>query len=158
MNSKIIRAGLAARPVRTSVSILAVALEVTLILTIVGLTNGITNEMGKRTEGVGADIMYQAPNSSMLFALSTSTIPIAFGDKIREIEGVKAVAPVRVQVNSSAGLEVIYGIDPTFDESTGGFTWDKGGSFAAPYDVIVDDSFARSKHISVGDEPEILNH
>src|SRR5262245_58781878 len=144
MNSKIIRAGLVARPVRTSVSILAVALEVTLILTIVGLTNGITEEMGKRTEGVGADIMFQAPNSSLLLALSNSTIPIAFGDKIREIEGVKAVAPVQLQVNSSAGLEVIYGIDPSaFDEITGGFTWHKGGSFTAPYDVILDDIFAR---------------
>lgn len=158
MKSKIIKAGLSARPVRTSVSILAVALEVTLILTIVGLTNGITSEMGKRTEGVGADIMFQSPNSSLLLALSNSTLPIAFGDKIREIEGVKAVAPVQLQVNSSAGLEVIYGIDNTFDEITGGFTWYKGGSFAAPYDVIVDDIYARSKNISVGDEPEILNH
>ena len=103
MKSKIVRAGLSARPVRTSVSILAVALEVTLILTIVGLTNGITTEMGKRTEGVGADIMFQSPNSSLLLALSNSTLPIAFGDKLREIEGVKAVAPIQLQVNSSAG-------------------------------------------------------
>jgi len=159
MNKKIIIAGLAARPVRTTVSILAVALEVTLILIIVGLTNGITNETGKRTEGVGADIMFQPPNSSLLLALSNSTLPMAFADKIREIDGVKAVAPVQLQVNSSAGLEVIYGIDPkTFDQITGGFTWDKGSSFSEPYDVIVDDIFARSKRINVGDEPEILNH
>ena len=159
MNKKIIIAGLAARPVRTTVSILAVSLEVMLILIIVGLTTGITSEMGKRTEGVGADIMFQSPNSSLLLALSNSTLPIALGDKIREIEGVKAVAPVQLQVNSSAGLEVVYGIDPsTFDAVTGGFTWDKGGSFTAPYDVIIDDIFARSKHLSVGDEPEILNH
>src|SRR5262245_5308774 len=159
MNKKIIIAGLAARPVRTTVSILAVALEVMLILIIVGLTTGITTETGKRTEGVGADIMFQPPNSSLLLALSNSTMPIAVGDKIREVEGIKAVAPVQLQVNQSAGLEVIYGIDPeTFDQITGGFTWKQGGSFNAPDDVIVDDIYARSKQVSVGDEPEILGH
>ena len=159
MTKKIIIAGLAARPVRTTVSVLAVALEVMLILIIVGLTTGITNETGKRTEGVGADIMFQPPNSSLLLALSNSTLPIAVGDKIREIEGIKAVAPVQLQVNSSAGLEVIYGIDPeTFDQITGGFTWQQGRSFTAPNDVIVDDIFARSKQIRIGDEPEILGH
>ena len=44
MYKKIIVAGLAARPVRTTVSILAVALEVILILVVVGLTAGISNE------------------------------------------------------------------------------------------------------------------
>ena len=43
-------AGLAARPVRTLVSVLAVALEVTLILVVVGLTTGISTETAKRTE------------------------------------------------------------------------------------------------------------
>jgi len=31
---------------------------------IVGLTSGVINEWGKRTEGVGADILVQPPNSS----------------------------------------------------------------------------------------------
>src|SRR3954471_1030209 len=129
MNRKIIMAGLAACPVRTIVSILAVALEVILILIIVGLTNGITSETGRRTQGVGADIMLQPPNSSLLLAFSSSTMPIALGDTIGAIEGVKAVTPVHLQVNSSAGLEVIYGIDTgTFDQITGGFIWLKGGS------------------------------
>src|SRR5215470_16221599 len=157
MNKQMIIAGLAARPVRTTVSVLAVALEVMLILIIVGLTTGIANETGKRTEGVGADIMFQPPNSSLLLALSNSTLPIAVGDKIREIEGIKAVTPIQLQVNQSAGLEVIYGIAPeTFDQITGGFTWKQGGSFTGPNDVIVDDIFARSKQIRLGDEREIL--
>ena len=44
MYKKMIMAGLAARPVRTTVSILAVTLEVTLILVVVGLTAGISDE------------------------------------------------------------------------------------------------------------------
>src|SRR5213594_3912379 len=122
MNKQMIIAGLKARPVRTTVSLLAVALEVVLILVVVGLTAGISDETGKRTEGVGADILFQPPNSSLFLALSNSTMPVAIADKIRAVAGVKAVAPVQTQVNSSAGLEIIYGIDlDKFNEITGGF-------------------------------------
>src|SRR5215471_14743727 len=109
MKTQIIVAGLKARPVRTTVSVLAVALEVILILVIIGLANGISSETGKRTEGVGADIWIQPPNSSLLLAVSSSTMPISLADKIRELDGVRTVAPVQTLVNSSAGLEVIYG-------------------------------------------------
>src|SRR5262249_38634980 len=106
MNRQMIIAGLKARPVRTSVSILAVALEVVLILVIIGLANGISDETAKRTEGVGADILLQPPNSSYILALSPSTMPIAIADKIQELGGVKAVCPVQILVNNSAGLEL----------------------------------------------------
>jgi putative ABC transport system permease protein len=154
-----ILAGLAARPVRTTVSIMAVALEVILILVIVGLTTGITNETGKRVEGVGADIMFQAPNSSAILAISNSTMPLALEDKIREVEGVKAVVPVLLMVNSSSGLELIYGIDPQkFSDVSGGFIWHKGGMFSGIDEVVVDDIYARARQVDVGDEVELLNH
>src|SRR5438093_2934187 len=130
MYKKMIVAGLAARPVRTTVSILAVALEVVLILVVVGLTAGISDETGKRTEGVGADILLQPPNSSLLLALSNSTMPRAIGDPVRKLEGVKAVAPVQTLVNSSSGLEVIYGIElESFQAMSTGFIWHSGGPF-----------------------------
>lgn len=159
MNKKMIMAGLAARPVRTTVSVLAVALEVTLILVLVGLTAGISNETGKRTEGVGADILFQPPNSSLFLALSSSTMPVSLGDKIDEIDGVRAVAPVLTQLNSSSGIENIFGIDiEKFNQVTGGFTWHQGGPFASPDDLIVDDIYALAKHVRVGDPVQLLNH
>ena len=159
MYKKMIMAGLAARPVRTTVSILAVTLEVTLILVVVGLTAGISDETAKRTEGVGADILFQPPNSSLLLALSNSTMPVALGDKIREIDGVKAVVPIQTQVNSTSGLEVIYGIDfDKFNEVTGGFIWHKGGYFKATDEIVVDDVYALAKKVAVGDQVEVLNH
>src|SRR4030095_7757476 len=159
MNRQMIIAGLKARPVRTTVSILAVALEVILILVVVGLTNGISNETGKRTEGVGADIWLQPPNSSLLLALNSSTMPIALRDKIAELDGVKAVAPVQTLVNSSAGLEVIYGIEPeTFTAMSEGFVWHKGGLFKGPDEVVVDDIYAEAKSVTVGDKVNLLGH
>ena len=158
MNKKMIMAGLAARPVRTTGSILAVALEVTLILVVVGLTTGIASETAKRTEGVGADILFQSPNSSVFLAMNNSTMPMALGDKISEIQGVKAVAAVQTLVNSSNGLEIIYGVDTEkFKAVSGDFIWHKGGLFSAPDDVVVDDIFARAKKVDVGDRVQLLN-
>lgn len=152
-------AGLKARPVRTTVSVMAVALEVILILVIIGLATGISNETGKRTEGVGADIILQPPNSSLVLALSNSTMPIQIGDKLRELEGVKAVAPILIMVNNSSGLEILYGIDPdTFNAVSNGFIWHKGGLFNGPDEVVVDDIYAAAKKVTVGDKVQLVGH
>lgn len=141
------------------VSVLAVALEVTLILVVVGLTTGIANETGRRIEGIGADIMFQPPNSSLFLALNNTTMPVSIGDKIAEVEGVKAVAPVQTLINSQGGLDIVYGIDPEkFDAVSGGFTWYKGRIFQELNEIVVDDWFAKSKKANVGDEVELLNH
>jgi putative ABC transport system permease protein len=159
MKKQMIIAGLAARPVRTLVSILAVALEVILILVVVGLTTGISNETAKRTEGVGADILFQPPNSSLFFAINSGSMPLSLESEIRKIQGVTAVAPVQTLVNSSSGLEIIYGIDPDkFASVSGGFSWHEGGLFSAVDDVVVDDVYALAKKVHVGDYVELVNH
>ncbi|PYS19345.1 MAG: ABC transporter permease [Acidobacteria bacterium] len=159
MNKQMIIAGLKARPVRTTVSLLAVALEVVLILVVVGLTSGISDETGRRTEGVGADILLQPPNSSLFLALSNTTMPIVLRERLRELPGIKAITPVQTLVNSSAGLEIIYGIEPdTFDAVSNGFIWHKGRLFNAPDDVVVDDIYAKAKGVTVGDTVELVNH
>ena len=109
MHKEIIFANFATRPVRTSVSILAVAIEVTLILVIVGLVTGMNVETGKRIEGVGADLMFQPPNSSVFLGLNGAVMPIAIGEKLLEVGGVQAIAPVVTQFNSQGGFDVVYG-------------------------------------------------
>src|SRR5213596_659827 len=159
MNQQMIIAGLKARPVRTTVSLLAVALEVILILVVVGLTSGISDETGRRTEGVGADILLQPPNSSLFLALSNTTMPIVLRERLRELPGIKAIAPVQTLVNSSAGLEIIYGIEPdTFNAVSNGFIWHKGRLFNAPDEVVVDDIYAKAKGVTVRDTVELVNH
>src|SRR5690348_14055655 len=133
MNKQMIIAGLKARPLRTTVRILAVALEVVLILVVVGLTTGITSETAKRTAGVGAEITVQPPDSSMFLALTNNTMPVALADQIRKLPSIQAVAPVQVLMNSQDGIEIVYGIDPaSFDAVTGGFSWHQGGLFKGP--------------------------
>jgi putative ABC transport system permease protein len=158
MNKQMIIAGLRARPVRTTVSVLAVALEVVLILVVVGLTTGITSETARRTAGVGAEVMVQPPNSSMFLALATNTMPVALANEIRKLAAVQAVAPVQILMNAQEGIEIVYGIDPaSFDAVTGGFSWHQGAMFKGPKDIVVDDLWAKSKSANVGDTVDLLN-
>jgi len=51
---------LAHRPVRTLLSILAIAVEVAMILTLVGVSYGTLDGTAQRARGVGADIMIRS--------------------------------------------------------------------------------------------------
>ena len=55
--NKMIVANLVHRPIRSVISIVAVAVEVTLILLIVGLALGILDDNKTRQKGTGADIL-----------------------------------------------------------------------------------------------------
>jgi putative ABC transport system permease protein len=158
MQRKMIIAGLVARPVRTLVTILAVTLEVVMILMMIGLTTGITKDAATRTEGVGAELLVEPPGSSAIIALSTNSMPLQIGDKLRGLPGVKFVAPVMLQFNVKGGVEIFYGIDEHFAELTGGFHWREGRIYQAPYEAVVDDLWAANKKAKVGDTAEMLAH
>jgi len=85
------------RPIRTLVSVLGVGVEVMLVVVVVGLTSGMIQEVAKRIEGVGADIMMQPPSASVLLALSSAPMPIRLREKLEEIDRVQGVAPVLLQ-------------------------------------------------------------
>src|SRR5437660_3325173 len=82
-----------ARPLRSSLSVMAIAIQVILVLMIVGLTSGVVSEWGKRVEGVGADILVQPPNSSIFFAFSSAVMQESLGDEIEKLPDVDVVAP-----------------------------------------------------------------
>lgn len=158
MNMQIILASLKARPVRTGVSVLAVALEVTLILVLVGLTTGVVDETGKRVAGVGADLIFQPPDSSFVLALNTAVLPVEVKDRIAAVEGVQAVAPILTLVNPGKGLNLIYGIDPaSFDAASGGFTYLEGAPFTKLDEALIDDWYAADQNLHVGSEITMLN-
>src|SRR5438046_10520358 len=82
-----------ARPLRSFLSILAIAIQVVLVLMIVGLTSGVISEWGKRVEGVGADILVQPPNSSIFFAFSSAVTQERLAGQMEQLPGVDEVAP-----------------------------------------------------------------
>lgn len=159
MMGELIARNLLHRPLRTLIGVLAVAVEVALVVLIVGLSTGLLTETAKRIEGIGADIMLQSPSAQVFLAFSGSPMPIKIADKLRNLKYVQSVAPALLQFNSSGGVDVIYGIDPeSFREVSGGFVFLAGHDMEGPDDLLVDDWAAKAKHIKVGDTYNLLNH
>ena len=162
--NKLVISNLVHRPVRTAISIAAIAIEVTLILLIVGLSIGILRDSAERTRGIGADVMVSPPGSSFLTGITGAPVSIKVADVLRTVQHVTAVAPVVMQVNTAGTIEVIYGIDLTpgspnnFDNVGAPFHFLAGGPFQGPDDMLVDDYFAAQQHARVGQKLELLNH
>ncbi|HMF92320.1 MAG TPA: FtsX-like permease family protein [Candidatus Angelobacter sp.] len=155
--NKMIVSNLAHRPLRSIISIFAVAVEVTLILLIVGFALGTLNDSKARTKGMGADLMVRPPGSSMFAALSAAPMPIKIGDVIAQQPHVVAVAPVLVQTSSK--LEILSGIDLKAFESLGGpMRYLDGGPFREPFDMIVDEYYAANEKVRVGSTVKALDH
>ena len=159
MMNKMIVANLVHRPLRSLISIVAIALEVTLILLIVGLSLGMLNDSRARQQGIGADVIVMPPGSSFIVGLTGAPMSIKVGDILAKLPHVAVVAPVVTHVSSSGALEVIAGIDlKSYERLSGPFRYLEGGPFQGPNDVLVDDLYARSKQVKIGDTIEVLNN
>ena len=79
MMNKMIVANLVRRPIRSLISISAVALEVILILLIVSFFYGQLNGSKASQLGVGADVMVQPPGSSALVGVTGAPMPVKVG-------------------------------------------------------------------------------
>jgi putative ABC transport system permease protein len=159
MMNRMIVGNLVHRPLRSLISVVAVGLEVTLILLIVGLSLGMLQDNRARTAGIGADVLVLPPGSSFIAGLTGAPMPIKIRGVLEKLPHVKSVAPVITQISSVGTLEIIAGIDlPSYESMSAGFHYLQGGPFQGPYDVLVDDLFAQSKHAKVGDTIEILNN
>src|SRR5690242_3910892 len=147
-----------ARPLRAGLTIVAIAIQVILILMIVGLTSGVVSEWGKRVEGVGADILVQPPNSSIFFAFSSAVMPESLADQIASVKSVDEVAPT-VILTEPKSLVMVYGIDyQRFNALSKGFLFRDGHPFEGPDEVIADDIIAQTRHLKVGSQVTLLNH
>lgn len=152
-------ANLAYRPLRSLISIVAVAVEVTLILLIVGLATGMLEDARKRQEGTGADIIVRPPGSANLIGFSGAPVSVKVADILRKQPHVVAVSPIVAQLTSAGNIEVIYGIDLESFEAVGGpFHYLEGGPFQGPDDMLVDDYFAQGNKVRPGSTIEVLNH
>jgi len=153
--NKLVFENLRHRPVRTLLSITAIGIQVTMVLTLVGVSRGILNDVAQRSRGVGADILVRAPGSSLIgFSTNFSEKFIPF---FRKQPHVVAVAGTLVQ--PIGGIDSITGIElKDFDSVTGGFTYLEGGPFKAPNDVLIDNVYAKQRKLRSGQMYNLNNH
>jgi putative ABC transport system permease protein len=158
--NKMIVANLAHRPLRSIISIFAVAIEVTLILLIVGLMLGILDDSKERQKGLGADVIVRPPGSANFGAFSSAPVSVKYADILAKQPHVVAVAPVVMQTTVTlSSIEVLNGIELKSFEAIGGpMRYLEGGPFQDAYDMIVDDIYAEGNKVRVGSVVDVLNH
>src|SRR6516165_1867469 len=140
--NKLIFANLLHRPLRSIISILAVAIEVIMILSIVGIFMGMLNDQKQRTNGIGADLIMRGSNASNMNGVGPVSMPIKLADVISKLPHVTLVAPAALQLSTAGAIEIQFGIDYDSYNALRPFNFIAGTRFRNPYDVIVDDVFA----------------
>ena len=146
---KLVFENLKHRPVRTLLSTLAIGLGVTMILTLVGLSNGMLDDQKRRARATGADIIILPPGSSAINARS-APIPEKMLDFVRAQPHV-AVATGTAVHGLGGVFSSISGMDlETFGKMSNGTEFLEGGMFQSPNDIIVDDFYAAQYKVKVG--------
>src|SRR5450432_1708518 len=156
--NKLVVGNLLHRPLRTLISIFAVAIEVIMILSIVAIMFGMLNGNKNRTSGVGMDLIVRPSGATMFNGVGGAPAPIKIADILRKQPHVIVVSPVSIQLTSASSLENIYGIDYESFNALKPFVFLSGGPFQGPNDVIIDDIAARGDHgHHVGETMHIIN-
>jgi putative ABC transport system permease protein len=154
VTNKLVVENLKHRPLRTLLSVVVISIQVTMVLTLVGLSNGMLDDQARRVRGVGADIMVRAPSSSVM--AFSANMPEKIMSVVEKEPHVVAVTGALTQ--GTGGFGYVTGIDLTsFNKLSGGFHFLEGGPFQHPDDVMVDSYYASEQKLHVGDKLQALN-
>jgi putative ABC transport system permease protein len=162
--NKLIFANLLHRPMRSVISVLAVAIEVIMILSIVAIFMGMLNSQKQRTNGIGADLMLLPSNASMFNGLGSPSMPIKDEEVLLKLPHVTVVSPAIQKISTSGSVEILYGIDYASFNALKPFVFLSGGPPQGPYDTVIDNVFSGSKNPATGkpyrvdDTVKILGH
>jgi putative ABC transport system permease protein len=157
--NKLIVANLLHRPLRSLISVMAVAIEVIMMLTIIAIMVGQLTGQKRMNNGIGADLIVRPGNASFLNGVSGAPISAKLAPVLAALPHVTVASPVITNFAMGDAVEVLWGIDyPSYDQLRP-FVFLSGGPFQGPYDVIVDDVFASTgAGYHVGDTITILKH
>ena len=154
MINKLVIENLKHRPVRTLLSVLAIGVEVTMMLTLVGLSEGMLEDAARRAQGVGADIMVRSSGTSLIGG-SPNGIPQKMLSWMQQQPHVRFVAGQ--VVHGIGGISTVTGIDlDEFNRMSGGFKYVAGGPFRDPQDIIVDQFYANQNGLKVGSTLKLM--
>ena len=180
MVNKLIFANLAHRPLRTFLSVIAIGVEVTMILTLVGVSYGTLDASARRARGIGADIFVRPPGSSVI-GLSSAPMSAKMIERLAQEPGV--ILSTGTMIQSTGGFDTLQGVDfPAINKMAGGFKFlsilnrdqlkdavvhpilgggykfTEGSPLQNDDDIIVDEFVAKQKNLHVGDQIKLVNH
>ena len=141
------------RPIRTLVSVLDVALGVSLVMLFTGLARGMSNDLQRRATNVRAELIFMRPGAVQLTA-TTANLDTRYVERLNRIEGVEEALPVIrhfFQGNKGIGLEQIDGVPWDAYARMNGINMVEGQGPQALNEVVIDETKARSNNLRVGD-------
>jgi putative ABC transport system permease protein len=150
--NKLVVGNLVHRPLRSLISVFAVAIEVIMILSITAILMGKLNGFKDRQNGIGMDMFIRPSTTNNFVGMSPAAASIKVADVLAKLPHVLVASPVNIQITST--LDNIYGIDFKSYDALRPFVFLSGGPFQGPYDVIVDEYVGAGK--KVGDTIKIL--
>src|SRR5579884_641145 len=97
--NKLIFANLLHRPLRSIISIFAVAIEVVMILSIVAIFMGMLNDTKERNNGIGADLVVAPSNAAFLNGMSGASMSVKLAPYLATLPHVTVASPVITQTS-----------------------------------------------------------
>jgi putative ABC transport system permease protein len=158
---ELILANLRVRPLRTLISVVGVALGVTLVVLFTGLARGMTNDMAHRASNWKAEIVFTRPGAMDLQS-SNAPVSTAYVQKLVEIEGVKSAVPVIKYVTSNSkgrfGILQLDGVEWKPFAEMNDMNIIDGRAPTADDEVILDEREMRDDNSHVGDTIELFGN
>jgi putative ABC transport system permease protein len=152
---KLVWENLKHRPVRTLLSSLAIGLGVTMMLTLVGVGEGMLRDQEARTRGVGADIIIR-PSGSSAIGITPPNINEKLVGWAAEQPHVKQATGVVIY--PLGGVSTVHGVDfDSLSKMSGGFSFIEGKPFRQSQEAIIDEYYAKEKKLHAGSIVKMLN-
>src|SRR5437773_395038 len=156
---ELVLANLRVRPLRTLLSVIGVALGVTLVVLITGLARGISNDMARRAWKWKAVIVFTRPGA-METTSSNAPVSTAYAQKLLEVDGVKSTVPVYRYITPNNkgrwGIQQLDGVDWQPFAEMNDMRIVEGRAPVADNEVILDERQTREDNVHVGDSIELF--
>ena len=149
------------RKTRTAVSIFGVGLQIATVMLLVGLASGTLDGIGSRLGSVGADVIFQPPDASLILGATHSVMPVGLAEEIRTKVSVREITPVLnrqiSQINGQPESINLWAVDyPSYARLSGGLALVAGRPLQKPGDLVLDTILAKKLDLQVGKRFEML--
>ena len=151
------RKNLFEQPLRLSFSILGVGLSVMLILVMWAILEGILGQAGAYVKNTDAQVWVVQKGFTDI-AHGFSVVPASLQEELEQVPGVRRASPIngaRTEIPTAEGEAALAVIGYDTRAGVGG-PWDYAGAEAIPKpgELVVDETFAETAGLSVGDRIE----
>ena len=156
MINRVVWENLRHRPIRTALTVAAIAVEVCMILLLWGLADGLVEDSTRRKKGIGAHILVRPSTSSSPVASGTAGMSAHYVNLIEELPEVEVT--VGSTFKMLGDLTTVTGVEwNKFERMAGGIRFPQGRPFEDPFDIVVDETYAAQKNLALGQTIRTLN-